>query len=108
MRARRGRVVLAAVTGDRLPQAPDAPTVGEIVADLTLSLWNGLFVPNGTPQATIDRIAEVAQATIASERAQTFAAETGAQIYWQDTAAASAQIGSDIATMARIAEITGQ
>ena len=56
----------------------------------------------------IDRIAEVAQATIASERAQTFAAETGAQIYWQDTAAATAQIDGDIATMGRIAEITGQ
>jgi Uncharacterized protein conserved in bacteria len=100
--------ILAAVTGDRLPQAPDAPTVGEIVPDLLLSLWNGLFVPNGTPQETIDRIAAVAQATISSERAQTFAAETGAQIYWQDTAAANAQIESDIATLGRIAEITGQ
>lgn len=100
--------ILAAVTGERLPLAPDAPTVGELAPDLAISLWNGLFVPNGTPQEVIDRIAEVAQATIASERAQTFAAETGAQIYWQDTAAASAQIEGDIATMGRIAEITGQ
>lgn len=100
--------ILAAVTGERLPLAPDAPTVGELAPDLAISLWNGLFVPNGTPQEVIDRIAEVAQATIASERAQTFAAETGAQIYWQDTAAATAQIEGDIATMGRIAEITGQ
>ncbi|MCA0202718.1 MAG: tripartite tricarboxylate transporter substrate binding protein [Proteobacteria bacterium] len=100
--------ILAAVTGERLPLAPDAPTVGELAPDLAISLWNGLFVPNGTPQEVIDRIAEVAQATIASERAQTFAAETGAQIYWQDTAAATAQIDGDIATMGRIAEITGQ
>lgn len=100
--------ILAAVTGERLPLAPDAPTVGELAPDLAISLWNGLFVPNGTPQEVIDRIAEVAQAAIASERAQTFAAETGAQIYWQDTVAATAQIEGDIATMGRIAEITGQ
>ena len=100
--------ILAAVTGERLPMAPDAPTVGELVPELGLSLWNGLFVPNGTPQETIDRIAAVAQATIASERAQTFAAETGAQIYWLDTPQSEARIASDIATMARIAEITGQ
>ena len=100
--------ILAAVTGDRLELAPDAPTVGELAPDLAISLWNGLFVPNGTPQEVIDRIAAVAQATIASDRAQSFAADTGAQIYWQDGAASNAQIDSDIATMARIAEITGE
>lgn len=100
--------ILASVTGERLPQAPDAPTVGELAPDLALSLWNGLFVRNGTPQDVIDRIAAVAQQTIASERAQTFAAETGAQIYWLDTAQSEARIQSDIATMAHIAEITGQ
>ncbi|WP_127109222.1 tripartite tricarboxylate transporter substrate binding protein [Pararhodobacter zhoushanensis] len=100
--------ILAAVTGERLGQAPDAPTVGELVPDLGISLWNGLFVHKDTPPDVIARIAEVAQATIASERAQTFAAETGAQIYWQDSEAAAAQIESDIATMARIAETTGQ
>ena len=100
--------ILAAVTGDRLALAPEAPTVGELAPDLGMSLWNGLFVPNGTPQAVIDRIAEVAQATIASDRAQAFAAETGAQIYWLDTAESEARIAGDIATMARIDEITGQ
>ncbi len=100
--------VLASITGARLPQAPDAPTVGELAPDLNVSLWNGLFVRNDTPQATIDRIAAVAQATIASARAQTFAAETGAQIYWLDTAASQAQIASDIATMGRIGEMLAE
>lgn len=100
--------VLAAITGERLPQVPDAPTAGELAPDLSLALWNGLFVREGTPQEVIDAIAGVAQATIASDRAQAFAAETGAQIYWMDTAASEAQIARDIATMAHIAEVTGQ
>ncbi|MBN8293218.1 tripartite tricarboxylate transporter substrate binding protein [Rhodobacter sp. NTK016B] len=100
--------ILASVTGERLALAPDAPTVGEIAPDLAISLWNGLFVHKDTPQEVIDAIAAVAQETIASERAQTFAAETGAQIYWQDTSEATAQIESDIATMARIDELTAE
>lgn len=100
--------ILASVTGDCLPLAPDAPTVAELAPDLKLSLWNGLFVKQGTPQEVIDRMAAVARQTIASPRAQQFAAETGAQIYWQDQAASQAQIQSDIATMARISAVLGQ
>ncbi|GAB4271255.1 MAG: tripartite tricarboxylate transporter substrate binding protein [Pararhodobacter sp.] len=99
--------ILASVTGERLSLAPDAPTTGELVPSLDISLWNGLFVHKDTPQEVIDRIAAVAQQTIASERAQAFAAETGAQIYWMDQAAATAQIAADIATVARISEILG-
>lgn len=99
--------VLASITGERLTLAPDAPTAGELVPALSIQLWNGLFVHKDTPQEVIDRIAAVAQQTIASERAQQFAAETGAQIYWMDMAASTAQIESDIATMATIGSILG-
>ncbi|MFN3644331.1 MAG: tripartite tricarboxylate transporter substrate-binding protein [Gemmobacter sp.] len=97
--------VLAAVTADRLPMAPDAPTVAEVAPELALVLWNGLFVRKEVPQDVRARIAAVAEATMASDRARKFAADTGAQIYWKDAAAAQAQIEADLVTLTTIGEI---
>lgn len=94
--------VLAAVTAERLPMAPDAPTVAEVAPELGLVLWNGLFVRKEVPQEVRERIAAVAKATMESERARKFAADTGAQIYWKDAAAATAQIKADRETFAAI------
>lgn len=97
--------VLASVTTERLTVAPDAPTVGEIDENLSLALWNGLFVVKDTPADVREKIAAVAQKTIASERAQKFAADAGAQIYWQDAASSAERIESNIATMTKIGEM---
>ena len=94
--------ILAAVTADRVPMAPDAPTVAEVAPDLGLVLWNGLFVRKEVPQDVRDKIAAVAKATMESERAKKFAADTGAQIYWKDAAAATAQIAADRTTLEAI------
>jgi len=99
--------VLAAVTGDRISVAPDAPTVKEIDPSLDIALWNGLFVTKDTPQEVIDKIAAVAKDTIAGDKAKAFAEETGAQIYWTDTAGSEAQIAKDIKTMEAIQSILG-
>jgi tripartite-type tricarboxylate transporter receptor subunit TctC len=94
--------VLAAVTAERISKVPDAPTVGEIDPALNIALWNGLFVHKDTPQDIRDKIAAVAQKTIAGDRAKAFAEETGAQIYWQDATASKAQIESDIEAIAKL------
>ncbi|MFN3955088.1 MAG: tripartite tricarboxylate transporter substrate-binding protein [Pararhodobacter sp.] len=91
--------VLAAITPERLPMAPDAPIVAELVPELTLTLWNGLFVHKDTPAEVRERIAAVAQGTMMSARAQDFAAETGAQVYWLDAAGADAVMARDAATL---------
>ena len=100
--------ILASITPQRLAASPDAPTVQELVPELDLSLWNGLFVHRDTPPEVRARIAAVAQATIASDRAQTFAAETGAQIYWLDGEAAAARMAEDTAILARIDAILAE
>ncbi len=97
--------ILASITGERLAVAPEAPTVAELVPELGIALWNGLFVHRDTPAEVRARIAEVAQATMASARAQRFAAETGAQVYWLDAAASAARMEADAATLASIAGI---
>ncbi|WP_163266549.1 tripartite tricarboxylate transporter substrate binding protein [Chelativorans alearense] len=97
--------VLASVTEERIATAPDAPTVSELEPSLDISLWNGLFVHKDTPTEAREKIAAVAKETIASERAQKFAEETGAQIYWKDAEESAAQIGSDLETVQTINSI---
>ena len=94
--------VLASIGAERISLTPDAPTVAELDPSLNVALWNGLFVHRDTPQDVRDRIAEVAQATVMSERAQALAAETGALVYWQDADASTAQIQADIETLGTI------
>ena len=94
--------VLASIGAERISLTPDAPTVAELDPSLNVALWNGLFVHRDTPQDVRDRIAEVAQATVMSDRAQALAAETGALVYWQDADASTAQIQADIETLGTI------
>jgi len=72
-----------------------------------LELWNGLFVKKGTPQEVIDKIAEIAKATMASEEAQKLMRETGARVYWQGQAESTARIDADRAKNAELGEIIG-
>jgi tripartite-type tricarboxylate transporter receptor subunit TctC len=100
--------VLATITGDRTAITPDVPTLGEAVPALAgASLWNGLFVPKGTPQEVKDKIAAVAQAVVAGEAAQEIARTTGALVYWMDQDAATAQVAKDMADLAALREKLG-
>ncbi|MEM1073386.1 MAG: tripartite tricarboxylate transporter substrate binding protein [Pseudomonadota bacterium] len=94
--------VLASVGEERISLTPDTPTVAELDPSLALSLWNGLFVHKDTPQDVRDKITEVAQETMASERAQKFMADTGTLIYWQNADATKARIEADTATLGKI------
>ena len=94
--------ILASVTGDRISLTPDAPTMGEIAPELDIALWNGLFVHKDTPQDVRDKIIAVAEQTMASDRAQALAAETGALVYWQSADETTARVADNIETMAEI------
>lgn len=100
--------VLATIGERRIPLTPDVPTVGELVPELSASLWNGLFVHADTPQDVRDKIAVVAERVMLSDRAQEIAAETGALIYWQDAEAATARIDADAVALDRITAILEQ
>ncbi|EDZ47033.1 Bordetella uptake gene product superfamily [Rhodobacterales bacterium Y4I] len=100
--------VLAAITDERIPLAPDAPTIGELDESLNIALWNGLFVAKDTPQDVRDKIVAVAEKTVMSERAQNVAKETGALVYWQGAEDSAARVASDIDTMARISGLLSE
>lgn len=92
--------VLAAVTTDRIPLTPDAPTVAELVPELNMALWNGLFIHKDTPADVREKIIAVAKETMASDRAQKLAADTGGAVYWQGPEETNARIESNKAVMA--------
>lgn len=97
--------ILASIGESRIPLTPDTPTVSEIAPDLGLTLWNGLFVLKDTPQDVREKIIAVAKDTIASERAQKLAADTGALVYWQDAETSAARIVKDSETFGKINEL---
>ena len=99
--------ILATIGAERTSLTPDAPTVTEIEPEISLYLWNGLFVHKDVPQEARDVIIEVAKDVIAGEEAQQLAAQSGTLVYWQNAEEAAAQIESDIATVGMIGELLG-
>lgn len=94
--------VLATIGDRRIPLTPDVPTVGELAPDLNVSLWNGLFVHQDTPDDVRQKIAAVAEKVMNSDRVKEIAADTGALIYWEDAASSAARIEADSVTLGAI------
>ena len=94
--------VLVSITNERISKVPNTPAIGELIPELDIFLWNGLFVVAGTPQDVKDKIIAVAKRSMLSDRAQEVAANSGALVYWMDADASTAQINKDRETMATI------
>ena len=85
--------ILASVTDQ--PIRSNVPTLTSVAPELRVSLWNGLFVHKDTPADAREKIIASAMQTMASERAQKLAADTGALVYWVDARSAAEQIAND-------------
>ncbi len=79
--ARSGRLrALAVTTPKRLAAAPEIPTMAEAgVADYELVNWFGVFLPSGSPEPVVRRLAELINAITASSAAQDFYAKVGGE-----------------------------
>lgn len=56
--AQAGAVRALAVTSkERVPSAPNLPTIGETLKGFSVEGWQGLFAPAGTPRPIVDKIA---------------------------------------------------
>ncbi|MDQ6437492.1 tripartite tricarboxylate transporter substrate binding protein [Mesorhizobium sp. LHD-90] len=89
--------VIAAYTETPLSIKPDAKLLSEQVPGMNITLWNGLFVPKGTPQEVKDRLAAIAEKAMKSDKAQEVAKATGAGVYWMNAADAAKRIDQDYA-----------
>jgi tripartite-type tricarboxylate transporter receptor subunit TctC len=75
------QVRVLAITGDkRLASLPDVPTLKESGLDLTMSLWRGIAVPKGTPEAVIARLEHAFTRAAQSAEFHEFAARMGAVV----------------------------
>ncbi len=100
--------IVAAVTESRIALLPNVKTIGEQIPDLNLSLWNGLFVPAGTPQEAKDVIAKAAQKALQSKAALDYGKQTGTLIYWQNAEESAARIKRDHETTMNILKSIGE
>ncbi|HSC96800.1 MAG TPA: tripartite tricarboxylate transporter substrate binding protein [Burkholderiales bacterium] len=58
--AKQGRVrMLAVISPERNPAYPEIPTMREQGLDMAVGSWQGLFVPQGTPKAVVNRLFQV-------------------------------------------------
>jgi tripartite-type tricarboxylate transporter receptor subunit TctC len=80
---------IAAYTSARIGVLPDVATLEEQVPGVAAPAWAGLFVPAGTPQEVIDRIAASAERAMQSEAMANLAETTGAVLEWMPGQAAA-------------------
>lgn len=100
--------ILATITDAPISVVPDAPTLASILPDLNISLWNGLFVHKDTPADVREKIIASAKETVAGEKAQQLARDTGAGVYWMDAEGAKARIQSDLEVSRAIAAMLAE
>ena len=75
------QVRILAVSGDRrLTSLSDVPTLKESGVDLTMTLWRGVAVPKGTPQAVIARLERAFTQAAQSAEFRDFATRMGAAV----------------------------
>jgi tripartite-type tricarboxylate transporter receptor subunit TctC len=72
--------ILAVAADARSPLYGDAPTFRENGVDLTIGAFHGVFAPNGTPTATLDRVADALQAALGSRELNERMNDIGAAI----------------------------
>lgn len=96
--------VIAAYTEEPLSVKPDGKLLSEQVEGLNITLWNGLFVPAGTPQEVKDKIAAIAERAVASEAARNLAEATGAGVYWMGEEESAARVEADYAAAEELLE----
>jgi len=72
----------AATSNTRWTAAPDIPTFAELgFPQVSMSLWNGLFAPKGTPKDVIAKLNAAVAAALADPTVQSRLVELGMEIF---------------------------
>lgn len=100
--------ILASIGKERTALTPDTPTVQEINPELSVALWNGLFVHKDVPEDARIKISHAAQAALRKPEALELIGQTGVLIYWQNPVEAEQQIEADAAALGKIGELLEQ
>jgi tripartite-type tricarboxylate transporter receptor subunit TctC len=99
-----GVVRVLALTGDRPnPALPSAPTVRQAgPADYSVSSWNAIAVPTGTPPALVARLNEAAQKALASPEVRAKLESLGVRVQGSTPEQAHTLVASEIKRWAQV------
>jgi tripartite-type tricarboxylate transporter receptor subunit TctC len=55
---------LAVTTKSRIAKLPDVPAIAEVLPGYEIVLWNGIFVPTGTPKEIVQKLSNAVQTVL--------------------------------------------
>jgi tripartite-type tricarboxylate transporter receptor subunit TctC len=55
---------LAVTTKSRIAKLPDVPAIAEVLPGFEIVLWNGVFVPSGTPKEIVQKLSNAVQTVL--------------------------------------------
>ena len=94
--------------GGRSTQAPDIPTLGETgVADFNFVGWIGLFVPAGTPEPIVKRLAEEIERLVKTAEISQRLQQLGADPRWMGPAEFGPFVRSEVERLPRLLQSMG-
>lgn len=97
------RALASVSLGNRIPQAPDLPTVSEtVLPNFRFVGWIGLFAPAGTPESVVNVLsAELRKSLAKPEMVQRFQ-QMGAEAKWMAPTDFRAYVASEVVRLPRI------
>lgn len=98
---------LGVTTPQRSPRLPDVPAVGEALPGFDVSLWNGVFVPAGTPPAVVDGLAQALKSVTQDPAFRKVLLDQGSAPTSQSPAEFKAFLDQEIDKWAKLVKLSG-
>ncbi|MBV7501585.1 tripartite tricarboxylate transporter substrate binding protein [Achromobacter sp. ACM05] len=98
---------LGVTTPERSPRLPDVPAVGESLPGFDVSLWNGVFVPAGTPPAVVDKLAQALKSVTQDPAFRKVLLDQGSAPTSQSPAQFKAFLDQEIDKWAKLVKLSG-
>jgi tripartite-type tricarboxylate transporter receptor subunit TctC len=99
--------ILAVADAERSPLYKNTPTFRENGIDLVIGAFHGVFVPNGTPPAIINKLADALEQAMHSKEVQASMENAGAGLSFLRDAAAKDFLSRQDATYSTIIDKLG-
>jgi len=99
--------IIAVCTPKRIGVLPDVPAAAETMPQLVAQLFTGLFVPTGTPQAVVDKVAAINAKAMGSKAFQDKLVEAGFEPVKDTPAEAQKFVDAEIARLGPLIKSTG-
>ncbi len=98
---------LGVTTQGRAARLPDVPAIAEALPGFEVALWNGVFVPAGTPPAVVDTLAQAIGRAVSHPALSKTLTDQGSTPVGNAPAAFEAIVAQEIDKWARLVEISG-